>query len=1188
MDEHAGGEPIQAPPTQEYAVAITVHAGGMTTVRVPDVPGCEVVAPTQAEAVRRTPAAIALHLEAASQEGRRLPHPKGLDEHRAAGTFGDGVSWQTVEVGSIKRFSARDFMRARRPELYSDSATVREPVVDETFLHFALEHVTERKGEVAFEHFCRRLAEKEICPNLITQTGPTGGGDSKVDTETYPVAEAIAERWYVGDPGKPSEERWAFAFSAKREWRPKVRDDVKKIAKTGRGYVIAYFMTNQQVPDRIRGNVEDELRTKWGLDVRILDRNWIADRVVTNGHHSLFESTLQVNLGGTTTQRLGQADAERERSLEELDSQISDTSRYVGVRYQLAEDCLETALLARGLDRPRIEVDGRFDRAERIAHTHGNKRQLLRIAYDRAWTAAFWYEDFGEFDRRYEEAEALGLGTDNVWDLERLATLWQVGMALQRNENAPDGEARWKERTGRLRGALETIEGDGGRPTSSLMARTLLAVMTMSEEPSHHSLTSGLRDVANILATARNHLDFPFDSMARIVEELVNMAGGDEDLDELLEKIIEIQQERGGDAQGGKMRLQRAQVCLKASRYREAIVQAGKAQLLLGRSGADDDFLRALFGTACAYEAMGLLWAARANYAFALHWVLRDLNTTGELPVSLFPPLNRLIWLEIELGRIPQALCWLELHRTLLNATDLSEPQVERLHEELSLIDNILAIVVLRTHWTDLHKLDRVPGVLDTLGLHISRFATMFLLGYEEAVKSETGFDDAEEVFAKLIQQPAAHDVAERADWGLRRPFSLETVLFGCQIEMLARGGLASLLLAETVLAFIESFLATSSVADGQISARAELRMEVNVNENAKQSFDFELVDDNAGEVRIVITHSGKSSVTDENYIMKMLELLAHVLLQLWMPIRMEDIEALFAEERAQDRASITAQLPLAFTGVLGEGAKVDANAWMALASESLTLRRSAPWRPAESPSSSNTSHHSGEVIHRQDLSHSGVDAIRHRDVVVLSVLNLPLWDDARWRGLAYTFPRRPGDIPEVHFSFENIEAGRKIFQGWLKKFGPVDLDNSIRLTLVLGVDRNHPNSYRLVVGNCDADVPHSDARILGFSLRSQEMSPTNGRNLDQFLARYRQLGRYRIAPFEHQPTAEPLVISSPAIRIEKRHLKIVSAWEVGPDDFLRAGLRGVIDPVVPKEVTDPPFHRPASNRIHPSAPTEK
>ena len=99
--------------TVKYPIAIAVDAGGTATVRVPDVPGCIVVAPTVEEAVRRTPAAVAVHLQAVAQKGERLPPPKEMDEHKAAATVGDGVRWETVEVGAVRRFSPRDFMWAR-------------------------------------------------------------------------------------------------------------------------------------------------------------------------------------------------------------------------------------------------------------------------------------------------------------------------------------------------------------------------------------------------------------------------------------------------------------------------------------------------------------------------------------------------------------------------------------------------------------------------------------------------------------------------------------------------------------------------------------------------------------------------------------------------------------------------------------------------------------------------------------------------------------------------------------------------------------------------------------------------------------------------------------------------------------------------------------------------------------------
>jgi hypothetical protein len=275
-----------------------------------------------------------------------------------------------------------DFMRARRPELYSDTTFVDEPALSRSQFEFHLDTLTQRKDEIRFEHFCRRLAEKELCPNLLPQTGPTGGGDSKTDAETYPVADSIAERWYIGDPSKAAQERWAFAFSAKKDWRPKVRSDVEKIVETGRSYALIYFITNQSISDRNRAAIEDELRQQWNVLVRILDRTWIVEKVIQNKRWEVVYQTLDIDAPRIEHRQLhGPQDAGRLLELEEIDHQLESSERYQGADYQLFEDCLHTALLVRGLGRPRTEIDGRFERAERIARRSGGTRQLFRVIY---------------------------------------------------------------------------------------------------------------------------------------------------------------------------------------------------------------------------------------------------------------------------------------------------------------------------------------------------------------------------------------------------------------------------------------------------------------------------------------------------------------------------------------------------------------------------------------------------------------------------------------------------------------------------------------------------------------------------------------------------------------------------------------------------------------------------------------
>jgi hypothetical protein len=133
-------------------------------------------------------------------------------------------------------FSPREFLKARRPEKFSDSAIEDKPALDRTQLEYHLDTLTSRSQETVFENFARRLAQYEICPNLLPHTGPTGGGDSKADAETYPVADVLSLTWFSGIGREAAHERWAFAFSATKKWRPKLQSDIAKIAATGRGY----------------------------------------------------------------------------------------------------------------------------------------------------------------------------------------------------------------------------------------------------------------------------------------------------------------------------------------------------------------------------------------------------------------------------------------------------------------------------------------------------------------------------------------------------------------------------------------------------------------------------------------------------------------------------------------------------------------------------------------------------------------------------------------------------------------------------------------------------------------------------------------------------------------------------------------------------------------------------------------
>ena len=108
----------------------------------------------------------------------------------------------------------------------------------------------------------------------------------------------------MGD-ANAAQERWAFAFSAKRKWAEKVRNDVAGIVATQRGYQKVYCVTAQFARAKDRARVEDELSKQYGVTITILDRSWIVDQVVSNDRKDLAFNYLGVGQEVAGSRRMG-------------------------------------------------------------------------------------------------------------------------------------------------------------------------------------------------------------------------------------------------------------------------------------------------------------------------------------------------------------------------------------------------------------------------------------------------------------------------------------------------------------------------------------------------------------------------------------------------------------------------------------------------------------------------------------------------------------------------------------------------------------------------------------------------------------------------------------------------------------------------------------------------------------------
>ncbi|HEV3038803.1 MAG TPA: hypothetical protein VHA33_13590 [Candidatus Angelobacter sp.] len=758
----------------------------------------------------------------------------------------DGISWmvkptvrQSDDHGKPQNAGLRPsaFLRARRPELFSDSRAVEQPHLTRAVFEYHLDTLTSRKQEIEFETFCRRLAEKELCPNLLPQTGPTGGGDSKVDSETYPVSDEISDRWYVGKPQEAGEGRWAFAFSAKEDWRSKVQQDVKKIIETRRSYTLIYFISNQFVRDKERADVQDALEAKYKVRVWILDRSWITKVVFEHDRLTLAVETLNLtDYDVESSQVAGPNDIQRQADLDQLEKQIADPDRYVGVQYQLAEDCLRAALICRGLERPRTEVEGQFARAERIAKKVGHPQQRLRVAYEKGLTALWWYDDFQELSSAYSEVEELALVSTQAADLDRLGNLLTLLQHCVRAGHLQASTAQLEKRTEALKAALDRLAIDRTRPGNALSAKAngLLIDLSGAVDDTARRETA-LKELRSVILAADGLPSFPLTSIVKIVTGLGAFLTASPAYDELFEAVTSVTAKRVSEGEAGQLLSQRGFQKLGNNEPYEAIRLFGRAQLKLGVREYREQFVTALVGCGLAYKRVGLFWAARANYLAAVNQALADYWEDGTVLPSVMGCFLKLVWIELRLGRVPWLLQWAEAASSVaFNFGSDESWNHDAAANERSEQDRILGLLLLKASLADLRVVDFLPEVLDRLGLDYSRMALLYALGYESylrqtgVIPDDESADDVTEFFQQWLTHPASEGLPEQPEWLRDRRVQLRSIVLGCEIVADVDCSLSSLYLGEAIIAALESLLATSvELSAGVVPYAPEFRIRV-------------------------------------------------------------------------------------------------------------------------------------------------------------------------------------------------------------------------------------------------------------------------------------------------------------------------------------------------------------------------
>ena len=1041
-------------------------------------------------------------------------------------------------------------MREYRPELYSDSSDKVVYRLDQNQLEYHLESVTARNETHEFEVFCRKLCERAICPNLRPSTGPEGGGDSKADTETYAVAEELSQMFYVGTPNSGSE-RWAFAFSAKKKWSTKVRSDVKGIVRTGRGYDRIICVTSQFARAKTRAQIEDDLKSEYGIPVEIHDRSWIVEEIIEKDRIDLAVNYLEVGEERSDARQLGPNDYSRINQLESIERALSTPDNFRGIENQMVAEALLAAKLSRNLEQSRIEVDGRFARASRLAEKFGSHRQQRKVEYEIILTAFWWYNDFGLLNSSYEGFEQSLLPEDHVKNIQLLSGIGQLLVVAIAHGHLTLRESKLVERCGRLRQRLEEAAQDDTQPNSALEAHTLLVVWDLNMahvlgQPERlPEIWSAFR---SILERSKPLAEYEFQKLEKLIRGAGQIAGSDPEYSALVEELSALISDRRGGAEGARILIQRVHQLDFDQRY-EMIRLLGKALKGLGGEEYKYELIDALKLLSLAYRSAGLLWAARSSCLMALGITVSQETEEIEVRTELFPCLKLLVWISLELCHLPDSLNALHLLNLISGTGALSEKDRESLLQEWQQFDGVLACRVMNCTDEELDILEAAPDLFESSNLFFSKMALLYSLGYEEQLVKE-GFiesgqdpDDVRRMFSNLSRIPASKRVQGPLIVNSREGQMFQTQVLGLTVNVHCSGTEASILLGEAVAGAVEALFATAcelGIAPHTESFDIEI---VERDEIEEGSFRLDL-DLMRGEVSWPVGRS-PAEFKLQNIAVSLLTKVAGSIMSVacFVPDEETTLDRLYGDELGVQRMVTFTNTPNSYNKTFGR----TLTRLQELVGEENTVftRQSRPGLLDHDVESTNTD--------------DPIDTLSHKGQQVQSVINVHLWDRATWLGAAFLELEIEGrKAPVFSLYFRERDAAARIFEQWRERFGREDLNNGIYLAIIKGVSNRNPAHYSVLVTSPISDSVEDEPSVrVNHVGRYLTMTPDRPTNLDRFLHLYRRSGYFLFAPsiLEGEYPAPIMEVA-----ILKRDLSVRDAQDIRPNDIEVLAFPDVID----------------------------
>ena len=1070
------------------------------------------------------------------------------------------------------KFSPKEFLKRRRPEKFSDSSIRETGSLDRVVLEHFLSTLNIRNQELQFEDFAKKICEKIICPNLLEQTGPVAGGDGKTDTQTFPVSEQSKLLWFEGVNETSNKERWAFAVSTRKDWKKKCNEDVLKIKETERGYSKIFCVTNQSAKSNIRSVVEDTLKTQTGIDVRVLDINWLLDQIYKNHFEQLAIETLSIPTQYRREVIFGENDYKKQKRYDEIVQFIRDNVNPSEILFDQVDLFLEIAELSAELEKSLIETQGLFDRAIRIAKKFGTNQQLLNAYYQYSWKSLFWMEDFNLFEENLQLAFNCVASSTNASKWEKILNLVTVHRSYIKLNNAtPTIDIESIERN--MLSQLDEIAKDESRPSNSLTAQTHKTLYKITTISNVKDASPMFEELHNIFKHSENLIGYPFEKNFHLLNELDDIFFDVDAYDKLLDYMTEQSIQRDGDIKGALLNLRRGINSIQNGHYYQAIKHLGKSLIPLYKEESRDKLILALKAIAYAYESIGLLWSSRSCSLLSASLITDNYWKYDEISLKQVEIYYQLCLVEIKLGKLAHAILWYELF-LIVNQNICNSYFGKKENQQ---IDLYISKLILNTDLKEIKHQSNIPDELNRLGLFVSSRCLKYSLGHIEDFEHEYE-TIADQDLDNFLQKVRDFDTGLCSEYiieyqqkrGLYKSFIL-----GCAIEISFPNRSPFTEFSANVLALLEGAFATCAI-DNMHLKEPFLVIEIIADDDDNLSLSHEINSDD-GKLNLTINCSGFDislfSIDDQKKVTKEFEKMIFDLLpELFVIKNTKYIEKMIFEDASLDRAISFGSCIKAIENILGND--IDQQIKKIYSTndekESYPLLRNKSWDD-DFPKLLKTDIVSAPIAGKGKIPEEILitEDITHKDYAIQSLIKPRLWDKTHWQGVG--FVQFKSCYPGLYLLFKDTRAGEDIFKDLISSVGLSDSKSRLRVCIVKGISAKNPAHYRVLISENMNSIPMTK-RVTMIS-RINTMTPDNNVNLDRFLAAYHSYGKFYLGC---DAMLNGITTDSPrkdSLGIEMSTLDIRWAWEIGLNDVDIIGVNlKDDDPYIPDDVADVPL----------------